>query len=92
MVNLMCEAGEFVTNDSLHTLIVIISNTPELHGYTVRLLYKVLERRRSKQASLALVAIWCIGEYGEMLINHAGELEKEDPVTVKYCHGPEQEP
>lgn len=26
--------------------------------------------------------MWCIGEYGEMLVNNSNELEGEDPLTV----------
>ncbi|KAH7415274.1 hypothetical protein KP509_14G035400 [Ceratopteris richardii] len=81
MIHLISEAGEFVKSDSLYMLIVIISNTPKLHGYTVRLLYNMVGKWKN-QESFALIAIWCIGEYGEMLVNHAGELEIEDPMTI----------
>lgn len=30
------------------------------------------------------MAVWCIGEYGEMLVNGMGMLEKEEPITVSY--------
>ena len=35
-----------------------------------------------EQESLVQVTLWCIGEYGEMLVNHMDELEGEDPQTV----------
>ena len=28
------------------------------------------------------MAVWCIGEYGEMLVNNVGMLEIEEPITV----------
>lgn len=34
------------------------------------------------QESLVRVAIWCIGEYGDMLVNNGGVLNIEDPITV----------
>lgn len=37
------------------------------------------------QESLVRVAVWCIGEYGDMLVNNVGMLDVEDPITVSAC-------
>lgn len=34
------------------------------------------------QETLVRVAIWCIGEYADLLVNNAGMLALEDPITV----------
>jgi hypothetical protein len=39
------------------------------------------------QESLGQVTIWCIGEYGEMLVDHLNEVEGEEQLTVSsgFC-------
>lgn len=37
------------------------------------------------QQTLVRVAVWCIGEYGEMLVNNFGRLDIEEPTTVSSC-------
>lgn len=37
------------------------------------------------QETLVRVAVWCIGEYGEMLVNNVGRLDIEEPTTVSSC-------
>ncbi|VAI51029.1 unnamed protein product [Triticum turgidum subsp. durum] len=74
-------AGNHVKDDVWHALIVVISNASELQGYSVRSLYTALQAY-SEQGSLLRVAVWCIGEYGEMLVNNVGMLEAEGPITV----------
>ncbi|KAJ6834095.1 AP-1 complex subunit gamma-2-like [Iris pallida] len=81
MLKVLSEAGNYVKDDVWHALIVLISNSPDLQGYTVRSLYKAFQTS-SEQESLVRVAIWCIGEYGDMLVNGSGLLEGEEPVTV----------
>lgn len=81
MVKLMVEAGSYVTDEVVRALVVVISNAADLHGYTVRSLYRAFQSW-SGQESLAQVTVWCIGEYGEMLVNHSGELPGEEPITV----------
>ncbi|KAH1239176.1 AP-1 complex subunit gamma-2 [Glycine max] len=73
-------AGNFVKDEVWHALIVVISNASELHGYTVRALYKAF-KMSAEQETLVRVAVWCIGEYGDILINNAGMLDVEDPVS-----------
>uniref|UniRef100_A0A0E0GE95 AP-1 complex subunit gamma n=1 Tax=Oryza nivara TaxID=4536 RepID=A0A0E0GE95_ORYNI len=67
MFKVLSLAGNHVKDDVWHALVVVISNASELQGYSV---------------SLVRVAVWCIGEYGEMLVNNVGMLQGEEPITV----------
>ncbi|KAK8979754.1 hypothetical protein V6N11_065957 [Hibiscus sabdariffa] len=81
MLKVLSEAGNFVKDEVWHALIVVISNASELHGYTVRALYRAFQAS-TEQESLVRVAVWCIGEYGDMLVNNVGMLDIEEPITV----------
>ncbi|KAJ7953650.1 AP-1 complex subunit gamma [Quillaja saponaria] len=81
MLKVLSEAGNFVKDEVWHALIVVISNASDLHGYTVRALYRAFQPS-AEQESLVRVAVWCIGEYGDMLVNNVGMLDMEDPITV----------
>ncbi|MBA0828732.1 hypothetical protein Goarm_013372, partial [Gossypium armourianum] len=81
MLKVLSEAGNFVKDEVWHALIVVISNASDLHGYTVRALYRAF-LTSTEQETLVRVAVWCIGEYGDMLVNNVGMLDIEDPITV----------
>lgn len=81
MLKILSEAGNHVKDQVWHSLIVVISNAGDLQGYTVRSLYKAFQTS-SLQIGLVRVVLWCIGEYGEMLVNGAGMLATEEPLTV----------
>ncbi|XP_073059288.1 AP-1 complex subunit gamma-2-like [Primulina eburnea] len=81
MLKVLSEAGNFVKDEVWHSLIVVITNASNLHGYSVRSLYKAAQTA-SEQETLIRVTVWCIGEYGEMLVNNSGVLDMEDPITV----------
>ncbi|KAL1365611.1 hypothetical protein HN51_013609 [Arachis hypogaea] len=81
MIKVLLEAGNFVKDEVWRALIVVISNASELHGYAVRALYKAFQKSNEQEA-FTRVAIWCIGEYGDLLINNVGMLDLEDRITV----------
>ncbi|XP_012479419.1 AP-1 complex subunit gamma-2 [Gossypium raimondii] len=84
MLKVLSEAGNFVKDEVWHALIFVISNASDLHGYTVRALYRAF-LTSTEQETLVRVAVWCIGEYGDMLVNNVGMLDIEDPITVTEC-------
>ncbi|KAK7309502.1 hypothetical protein RJT34_06282 [Clitoria ternatea] len=81
MLKVLSEAGNFVRDEVWHALVVVISNASELHGYTVRSLYRAFQTS-AEQETLVRVTVWCIGEYGDFLVNNVGMLDIEDPITV----------
>ncbi|KAL5225010.1 hypothetical protein ABZP36_011649 [Zizania latifolia] len=81
MFKVLSLAGNYVKDDVWHALIVLMSNASELQGYSVRSLYKALQTC-GEQESLVRVTVWCIGEYGEMLVNNISMLDIEEPITV----------
>ncbi|CAI5492312.1 unnamed protein product [Closterium sp. Naga37s-1] len=81
MLRVMTEAGEYVTDDVIRFLVVLISNAPELQGFAVRSFFHAM-RSWKGQESLGVVTVWCLGEYGEMLVNNTGLLQGETPLQV----------
>ncbi|KAL3511259.1 hypothetical protein ACH5RR_030660 [Cinchona calisaya] len=81
MLKVLSEAGKYVKDEVWHAVIVVITNASNLHGYAVRSLYRLVQTA-GDQAILVRVAVWCIGEYGDMLVNGTGVLDIEEPITV----------
>lgn len=81
MLKVLSEAGNYVKDEVWHALIVVITNASNLHGYSVRSLYRLVQTA-GDQEILVRVAVWCIGEYGDMLVNNTGFLGIEEPITV----------
>uniref|UniRef100_A0A6Q2YB38 AP-1 complex subunit gamma n=1 Tax=Esox lucius TaxID=8010 RepID=A0A6Q2YB38_ESOLU len=80
LADLSCvQAGSYVRDDSVPNLIQLITNSVEMHAYTVQRLYKALLDDISQQP-LVQVSSWCIGEYGDLLVS--GQCEEEEPIQV----------
>ncbi|KXS11298.1 Adaptor protein complex AP-1 gamma subunit, partial [Gonapodya prolifera JEL478] len=68
-------AGGYVEQDVVNDFIKTVSTAPtELQAYTVRKLYSFISKGGDsnpllQQEGLVLAAIWCIGEYGEVLVS-----------------------
>uniref|UniRef100_A0A8C2SVL1 AP-1 complex subunit gamma n=1 Tax=Coturnix japonica TaxID=93934 RepID=A0A8C2SVL1_COTJA len=69
----------YVRDDAVPNLIQLITNSVEMHAYTVQRLYKAILGDYSQQP-LVQVASWCIGEYGDLLVS--GQCEEEEPIQV----------
>jgi AP-1 complex subunit gamma-1 len=65
--NQKAEAGADVRDETVPNLIQLITNASQLHCYTVHKLYRALFADISQQP-LVQVACWCIGEYGDSLL------------------------
>uniref|UniRef100_A0A8C2JS58 AP-1 complex subunit gamma n=1 Tax=Cyprinus carpio TaxID=7962 RepID=A0A8C2JS58_CYPCA len=79
VMRVLTTAGSYVRDDSVPNLIQLITNSVEMHAYTVQRLYKALLDDISQQP-LVQVASWCIGEYGDLLVS--GQCEEEEPIQV----------
>lgn len=79
ILHVLTTAGGDVRDETVPNLIQLITTATELHCYTVHKLYRALVTDISQQ-SLVQVACWCIGEYGDLLLE--GECEETEPVQV----------
>lgn len=77
----MTLAGNHVKDESINSLIHIISATPELQTYAVYKLFFSL-RENITQDGLAKVGLWCIGEYSSILISGSTTGPDNTPITV----------
>ena len=80
MLRVLTLAGNYVKEQILSSFVRLIATTPELQKYAVQKLYSNL-RKDITQESLTLAGAWCIGEYGEALLQ-GGQYEEEELVVV----------
>nr|XP_020753004.1 AP-1 complex subunit gamma-like 2 isoform X5 [Odocoileus virginianus texanus] len=79
ILRVLTTAGTYVRDDAVANLIQLIGGAQELHAYSVRRLYSALAEDISQQP-LVQVAAWCIGEYGDLLLE--GTCEETEPLQV----------
>ncbi|KAK3748665.1 hypothetical protein RRG08_000897 [Elysia crispata] len=79
VLKVLTMAGNYIKGDVVTVVIQLVSETSQLHAYSVQQLYRHLSNDISQQP-LAQVAAWCIGEYGELL--HSSAIEEEEPLQV----------
>eukprot|EP00216_Chloropicon_sp_CCMP2111_P004951 CAMPEP_0198243782 /NCGR_PEP_ID=MMETSP1446-20131203/30684_1 /TAXON_ID=1461542 ORGANISM="Unidentified sp, Strain CCMP2111" /NCGR_SAMPLE_ID=MMETSP1446 /ASSEMBLY_ACC=CAM_ASM_001112 /LENGTH=840 /DNA_ID=CAMNT_0043927703 /DNA_START=54 /DNA_END=2576 /DNA_ORIENTATION=- len=83
MADVLEKAGSHVNDRAARSFVVMISTTPEIQGYAVRKLYRVLFENMEKACSvLQMVCLWCVGEFGDQLVNGDQMVEGELPLKV----------
>lgn len=84
MIKVLTTAGNYVRDDVVGTLCQLISETPDLYTYCVKQLWLQLNdgKELSTRQPLVQVAMWCIGEYGN-LINDSINLPDSLDVSPK---------
>ncbi|XP_054433815.1 AP-1 complex subunit gamma-like 2 isoform X2 [Pteronotus mesoamericanus] len=80
ILRVLTTAGAHVRDDAVANLTQLIGGAQELHAYSVRRLYRALAQDISQQP-LVQVAAWCIGEYGDLLLE--GSCEETEPLQVE---------
>jgi AP-1 complex subunit gamma-1 len=81
VLRVMALPGHHISERIQASLIGLIAATPELHAYAVGKLYLALAND-PKQQALVQVAVWCVGEFGDLLVAAPVPVKKHDPVTV----------
>ncbi|XP_029093813.1 AP-1 complex subunit gamma-like 2 isoform X2 [Monodon monoceros] len=79
-LRVLTTAGTHVRDDAVASLTQLIGGAQELHAYSVRRLYSALAEDLSQQP-LVQAATWCIGEYGDLLLE--GSCEETEPLQVE---------
>ncbi|XP_047395382.1 AP-1 complex subunit gamma-like 2 isoform X2 [Sciurus carolinensis] len=74
ILHVLTMAGTHLRDDAVANLTQLIGGAQELHAYSVRRLYSALAGDISQQP-LVQVAAWCIGEYGDLLLEGNCEVE-----------------
>lgn len=77
MLKVLTLAGDHIRDDIALAFIGNITQHPELQLYTVHKLYAAIRKIPKKQETLIRVAAWCVGEYGDLLLeDDSGKLPK----------------
>jgi AP-1 complex subunit gamma-1 len=74
LIRVLAIAGSADVSGIAASVLILISQTPELYGYVAHKLYSLVEDDTS-QLPLVHVAVWCIGEYGELLLAPPSDAE-----------------
>ena len=68
-------------DESLSSLIHLISSTPQLQTYSIHKIFFSL-RENLSQDGLIKVGLWCLGEFGNLLVNGKAVGPDNQPINV----------
>ncbi|CRH01370.1 AP-1 complex subunit gamma, putative [Plasmodium relictum] len=82
-IKLFCLAGNFIQDHIKDDFIYYLLQNPEFHSYVVFKLFFSI-RENLDQYALIQVGIWCIGEFGDLLIQEKNVGPDQEIITVTY--------
>lgn len=74
ILRVMTISGDHVPDSTSNALLALISQTPDIQAYAVQRMYIALQSDFTQQ-TLVRTAVWCIGEFGDLLLNPANPAE-----------------
>ncbi|SPJ12920.1 AP-1 complex subunit gamma, putative [Plasmodium sp. DRC-Itaito] len=82
-IKLFCLAGNFIQDHIKDDFIYYLLQNPEFHSYVVfKIFFSIKENL--DQYALVQVGIWCIGEFGDLLIQEKNVGPDEELITVTH--------
>lgn len=81
ILKIMSIAGQFVPDEVAANLVTLIAAAPEVHTYAVQKVYLAITKDITQQI-LVQVAVWCIGEFGDLLIAGGNQTVEGETISV----------
>jgi AP-1 complex subunit gamma-1 len=81
LIRVLTLSGNYVKDESISSLTHLISSTPQLQTYSVHKIFFSL-RENINQEGLIKVGLWCLGEFGGLLVNGKAVGPDNTPITV----------
>jgi AP-1 complex subunit gamma-1 len=81
LIKILCLAGNFVTEETVSSVINLIVSTPDLHLYSVHKLFLAMKNNLA-QEGLIKVGVYIIGELGYLLVNNSVTGPDNENITV----------
>jgi AP-1 complex subunit gamma-1 len=78
---MLCLAGNYVSDDTISSVINLIISTQELHLYTIHKLFIAMKSNLG-QEGIIKVGIYILGEMGDILTNNSVTGPDNDNITV----------
>jgi AP-1 complex subunit gamma-1 len=70
LITMLTIAGREASRDVQSATVIYISRSPpDIHAYATHKLVKAIRDDDGSQRGLLVVGVWCIGEYGDLLLN-----------------------
>lgn len=70
LITMLTIAGREASSDVQSATVIYVSRSPpDIHAYATHKLLKALRDDDGSQKGLLMVGIWCIGEYGDLLLS-----------------------
>jgi AP-1 complex subunit gamma-1 len=72
IISVLAIAGSYTREQVVANLISLIIRTKSLHAYAVHKIYAAVQNASALQLPLVHAAIWCVGEFGNLLTTKKG--------------------
>jgi len=81
MLKIMCLAGNYVREELRSKFCTVVAANPELHSYTVHKIFFSMKENLT-QESLIIAGVWCVGEFGDLLVSGTALGPDQRPIKV----------